>query len=198
MFGKKKNTVENKEKDINEQQEQVDKEVVNETAESSEQAENQVETVEEELTEEEKLKKEVQELNDKYLRIYSEFENYRRRTSKERLDLLKSAGQDILAALLPVVDDFDRAVKTQETSEDLNALKEGVILVHNKLHNILQQKGLKQFESIGKTFDSDYHEAITKIPAPDKKLKGKVVDEVEKGYMLNDKVLRFAKVVVGE
>lgn len=195
MFGKKKNKVENKEKDLNEQQEQVNEEVVNET---TEQVDNQEEREQVELTEEEKLKQEVQELNDKYLRIYSEFENFRRRTAKERLELLKSAGQDILSALLPVVDDFDRAVKTQETSEDLASLKEGMTLVHNKLHNILQQKGLKQFESIGKEFDSDYHEAITKIPAPDKKLKGKIVDEIEKGYMLNDKVLRFAKVVVGE
>lgn len=195
MFGKKKNKVENNEKNLNEQEEQVNEEVVNETAE---QVDNQSETIEEELTEEEKLKKEVQELNDKYLRIYSEFENYRRRTAKERLELLKTAGQDILAALLPVVDDFDRAVKTQETSEDLTSLKEGMTLVHNKLHNTLQQKGLKAFDSIGKEFDSDYHEAITKIPAPDKKLKGKIVDEIEKGYMLNDKVIRFAKVVVGE
>ena len=198
MFGKKKNKVENNEKNLNEQEEQVNEEVVNEAAETDEQADNQPETIEEELTEEEKLKKEVQELNDKYLRIYSEFENYRRRTSKERLELLKTAGQDILAALLPVVDDFDRAVKTQETSEDLTSLKEGMTLVHNKLHNTLQQQGLKAFNSIGETFDSDYHEAITKIPAPDKKLKGKIVDEIEKGYMLNDKVIRFAKVVVGE
>lgn len=138
------------------------------------------------------------ELNDKYLRLYSEFDNYRRRTTKERLELFKTASQDILTELIPVIDDFERAQKALNEKADFKVLKEGVDLVFNKFNNTLTSKGLKAFESKGKAFDPDFHEAVTKIPAPSKKLRGKVVDEIEKGYMLNDKVIRFAKVVVGE
>jgi molecular chaperone GrpE len=138
------------------------------------------------------------ELNDKYLRLYSEFDNYRRRTTKERLELFKTASQDILTELIPVLDDFERAQKALTEKADFNVLKQGVDLVFHKFNNTLTSKGLKAFESIGKAFDPDFHEAVTKIPAPSKKLRGKVVDEIEKGYMLNDKVIRFAKVVVGE
>ncbi|MEY2923947.1 MAG: hypothetical protein RLZZ337_487 [Bacteroidota bacterium] len=138
------------------------------------------------------------ELNDKYLRLYSEFDNYRRRTTKERLELFKTASQDILTELIPVIDDFERAQKAISEKSDFKVLKEGVDLVFHKFNNTLKSKGLKAFDAIGKEFDPDFHEAVTKIPAPSKKLRGKVVDEIEKGYMLNDKVIRFAKVVVGE
>lgn len=140
----------------------------------------------------------INELNDKYLRLYSEFDNYRKRTSKERLELFKTAGQDILTDLLPVLDDFERAMQNMESSDDAEAIQTGINLIYNKFKNILENKGLKHFKSIENDFDPEVHEAITKIPAPIKKLKGKVVDEIEKGYMLNDKVIRFAKVVVGE
>lgn len=140
----------------------------------------------------------INELNDKYLRLYSEFDNYRKRTSKERLELFKTAGQDILTDLLPVLDDFERAMQNMESSYDAEAIQTGINLIYNKFKNILENKGLKHFKSIENDFDPEVHEAITKIPAPSKKLKGKVVDEIEKGYMLNDKVIRFAKVVVGE
>jgi len=150
-----------------------------------------------ELTTEEKLRAEVQQLNDKYLRLYAEFDNYKRRTQKERVELLQTAGKDVIVSLLPVLDDFDRALKAMETAADVAPVKEGVLLVHNKLKGILSQKGLKDVESINKDFDTDFHEAITNIPAPTEDLKGKVIDEVEKGYTLNDNVIRFAKVVVG-
>ncbi len=150
-----------------------------------------------ELTPEEKLKNEVTELNDKYLRLYSEFENMRRRNAKERIELTQTASKDILLALLPVIDDFERALKSLEGDEN-KAAREGVELIHNKFLNILTQKGLTPMDSMGKEFDPEIHEAITKIPAPSKKLKGKVVDVIEKGYTLQNKVIRYAKVVVGE
>jgi len=149
-------------------------------------------------TPEELLKAEVAELNDKYLRLYSEFDNMKRRNAKERMELMQTAGKDVLLAMLPVADDFERALKSFENASDVEALKNGIQLIHNKFLNILNQKGVRVVESVGKDFDVDYHEAITKIPAPSPDLKGKVVDEVEKGYTLNDKVIRFAKVVVGE
>lgn len=147
---------------------------------------------------EDKLKAEIAELNDKYLRLYSEFDNMKRRNAKERLELMQTAGKDILLSLLPVIDDFERAQKSFENATDIAAMKQGVELIYNKFTNILNQRGVKPMDSVGKTFDVDYHEAITKIPAPSEELKGKVVDEVEKGYILHDKVIRFAKVVIGE
>jgi len=144
-----------------------------------------------------KLKEELAQANDKYLRLYAEFDNYKRRTTKERVDLLQTAGKEVIVSLLPVLDDFERAIKAMETSNDISAVKEGVALVQHKLKNILAQKGLKEMEAKGTAFDADLHEAITNIPAPSDDLKGKVVDELEKGYYLNDKVVRFAKVVVG-
>lgn len=160
---------------------------------NSEQEETVVEEKKEKTPEEK-----YNELNDKYLRLYSEFDNFRRRTAKERIDLFKNASADILSELLPVLDDFDRAVAAMNNSTDIKTLSEGVKLVHNKFNSILTSKGLKEFDAVGKEFDPDFHEAVTKIPAPSKKLRGKVVDVIEKGYMLNDKVLRYAKVVVGE
>ncbi len=152
---------------------------------------------ESQISEEDKLKAESTEWQNKYLRLYAEFDNFKRRTSKERLELLQIAGKDVIADLLPVLDDFERAQKSIETATDLVAVKEGVTLVQHKLKSILNQKGLKEMESKGKDFDADLHEGITSIPAPSADLKGKIVDELEKGYLLNDKVIRFAKVIIG-
>ena len=137
------------------------------------------------------------EMNDRYLRLYSEFDNYRKRSARERVDLVKTAAADIFTAILPVLDDFDRAAKAMETAVDIEVVKDGMKLIHTKFGNILKAKGLEEMPSMGQVFDADVHEAITSIPAPDESLKGKVVDEVEKGYALNGKVIRFAKVVVG-
>ncbi|QTE40425.2 nucleotide exchange factor GrpE [Mucilaginibacter sp. P25] len=148
-------------------------------------------------TAEEKLKDELAQANDKYLRLYAEFDNFRRRTIKEREEARKTEGKDVIVALLPVLDDFERAQRAMDKATEVTPVKEGVTLIQNKLKNILGQKGLKEMTSIGNAFDADLHEAITNIPAPTDDLKGKVMDEMEKGYTLNDKVIRFAKVVVG-
>lgn len=145
----------------------------------------------------EKLQSEVAELKDKYLRQVAEFDNFRKRTAKERLDLIQTAGKDVIVSLLEVLDDCDRAQKQLENSDDFSA-KEGVLLVFNKLRTTIQNKGVKAMESINQDFNPDLHEAITDIPAPNPSLKGKVLDEVQKGYYLNDKIIRFAKVVVGK
>ena len=150
-----------------------------------------------ELTETEKLQAEVGELKDKFLRLQAEFDNFRRRTAKERLELISSASKDLVSNLIPVLDDFERATKTMETATDIDAVKEGITLVYSKFYKVLEAKGLKPMNSTGETFNPDVHEAITQIPAPTEALKGKVVDEVEKGYYLNDTVVRFAKVVIG-
>lgn len=135
---------------------------------------------------------------DKFLRLFAEFENYKKRTSKERIELFKTAGQEVLQAMLPVLDDFDRANNEIEKSED-EALKQGVSLIHNKLKDVLKAKGLEQVKvTIGDTFDADIHEAITQIPAPSDDMKGKIIDVVEKGYKLGDKVIRYPKVVTGK
>lgn len=146
----------------------------------------------------EKLTNELTELNDKYLRMVAEFDNFRKRTSKERMDLFKTAGKDILVSIIPVMDDFERAEKALAKSTDVQAVKDGLAIVAGKLKSILVQQGLKEMKTIGETFDTDLHEAITNIPAPTPNMKGKVIDEVEKGYLLNDKVIRFAKVIIGE
>lgn len=152
----------------------------------------------ESLSETDKLKADNEELKDKYLRLYSDFENYKRRTTKERSDIFKMAGQEVLKSLIPVIDDFDRAEKAFESTAEDKALADGVKLVSSKLKSTLEQHGLKSYNSIGEIFDADLHEAITKIPAPSDKLKGKIIDEIEKGYKMHDKVIRFAKVIVGE
>lgn len=144
------------------------------------------------------LKAEVEESKDKYLRLYSEFENFRRRNAKERLELIKTANEDLVTALLPVLDDFERAIKAMGDQEESQAVQEGVILIQNKLIKVLEQKGLKAMDDLqGSAFDADIHEAITQIPAPEESLKGKIVDVIEKGYYLNEKVIRYAKVVIG-
>lgn len=139
----------------------------------------------------------VAELNDKYLRLYSEFDNYRKRTIKEKSEILRSAGEDVFKVFIPTIDDFERAIKANETVEDVAPIKEGMILIYNKLKSAYTHKGLEAMETIGKPFDADFMESITSIPAPSEDMKGKVIDEVEKGYKLGDKVVRFAKVVVG-
>jgi len=151
-----------------------------------------------EIGEMEKLQEEAAEWKDKYLRLVAEFDNFRKRNARERIELTQTAGKDIIASLLDVVDDCERAQKQIETSDDVTAIREGVLLVFNKLRNTLQSKGLKQMNSVGQEFNPDLHEAITEIPAPSKEAKGKVIDEVQKGYYLNDKIIRFAKVVVGK
>ncbi len=138
------------------------------------------------------------EINDKYLRLSAEFDNYRKRTLKERMDLMKTAGEDILKNLLPVIDNIERAEQSVNDAKDIDAVKEGISLIKKNFINFTEQRGIKEIEAMGQEFDTDLHEALTKIPAPDETLKGKVVDVIEKGYTLNDKVIRFAKVVVGE
>ncbi len=141
---------------------------------------------------------ESEDLKDKYLRLFAEFDNYKKRTIRERLELMKSASQDMMTAILPVLDDFDRAQKNAESQEKTNdPVLEGLLLVHTKLYGILKQKGLEDMNPTGEEFDPELHEAITEIPAPSPDMKGKVIDTIEKGYRLNDKIIRHAKVVVG-
>jgi molecular chaperone GrpE len=146
----------------------------------------------------EQSNEQIDEYKEKFIRLYAEFENYRRRTNLERLELIASANGGLLKDLLPVLDDLDRAIANNEQLEDVQALREGFQLIQHKFKQILLSKGLKEMEAKGHAFDSDLHEAIANIPAPEDALKGKVIDDVEKGYYLNDKVLRFAKVVVGQ
>ena len=144
-----------------------------------------------------KAEAELADLKDKYLRLAAEFENYKRRTTKERADLFKTANQELMVALLPVLDDFDRARHHTKDTDDAQAVRESVDIIYNKLNNTLTQKGLTTMDAKGGDFDPELHEAITQIPAPSEDLKGKIVDEVEKGYYLGDKVIRHAKVVLG-
>lgn len=196
---KKKNQMEENQNTDNIDQ----KEILNETESGAEDLNNETEAKDAEakseatLTEEEKLKAEASDWQNKYLRLYAEFDNFKRRTSKERLELLQMASKDVISDLLPVLDDFERAQKSVETATDIEAVAEGIKLVHHKLKNILAQKGLKEMKSVGAEFDADIHEGITNIPAPSEDMKGKVLDELEKGYYLHDKVIRFAKVIIG-
>ena len=144
------------------------------------------------------LRNELGEMKDKYIRKVAEFENFKKRSLKERMELIQTAGKEVIVDLLEVLDDAERAEKQLNASNDINQVNEGVMLVFNKLKSILAAKGLKPMETINKDFNPDMHEAITEIPAPSKELKGKVIDEIQKGYYLNDKIIRFAKVVVGK
>lgn len=146
----------------------------------------------------EELEHELKEAKDKYLRLFAEFDNAKKRNMKEKLELMKNAAQDTLASLLPVLDDFDRAKQSAEDENTNEVFSEGVTLVYNKLYTILGNRGLKQMESTGEPFDPELHEAITEIPAPSEEMKGKIIDTIEKGYYLNDKIIRHAKVVVGK
>ena len=139
----------------------------------------------------------IAEMKDKYLRLLADFENFRRRTAKEKIEFLQTAEEGVMLAILPVLDDFERALKSMEKAQDVASVKEGVQLIYHKLYKTLEQRGLKPMESVGQDFNAETYEAITQIPAPSEELKGKVVDEVEKGYTLKDKIIRFAKVIVG-
>ena len=146
----------------------------------------------------EKLKQDVQDQKDKYLRLFAEFDNFRKRSARENLEIRQTAGKEVITSLLDVLDDCERAEKQLQSAENIDQIKEGVQLVFNKLRTTLQAKGLKPMQSINTDFDVEKHEAITEVPVQDEKLKGKVIDEVQKGYYLNDKIIRFAKVVVGK
>lgn len=143
------------------------------------------------------LEAKLAEANDKYLRLYSEFDNYKKRTMKERIELIKSAGEDVFKLVLPLIDDLERAIKANETAKDVKAVNEGVKLVQQKFITSLASRGLEEMKAVGEEFNPDLHEAITNIPAPSEDMKGKVVEVMEKGYLLNGKVIRFAKVIVG-
>ena len=145
----------------------------------------------------EKLELQLSEAKDKYLRLYSDFENYKKRINREKVDLIKSAGQDIMTSILPMLDDMERAINAMGEAKDVKAVREGVQLVYQKMKSITESKGLKAMDAVGKEFDADLHDAIANIPVNDAKQKGKVVEEIEKGYFLNDKVIRHAKVIVG-
>ena len=145
-----------------------------------------------------KLKEEVQAQKDKYLRLFAEFDNFRKRSARESLELRQTAGKEIIVSLLDVLDDCDRAEKQLQNAESIDQVKEGIQLVFNKIRSVLQSRGLKAMSSIHTNFDVEKHEAITEVPVQDASLKGKVIDEVQKGYYLNDKIIRFAKVVVGK
>ncbi len=166
-------------------------------------AQETVETIEEpnveELSVEEQLQEQLGQEKDKFLRLFAEFENYKKRTSKERIELFKTASQDVIIALLPILDDFERALLHIEDDKEAEELRKGVLLIYNKLLQVLQQKGLSKIEiSKGDAFDADHHEAVTQIPAPTDDMKGKIIDVVEKGYKLGDKIIRFPKVVIGQ
>lgn len=173
-------------------------ETIDNSADRASAADTDVEKTDSREEEIAKLQQQIDELKDKYLRQVADFDNLRKRAAKERLETIQTAGREVIAELLPVLDDSERAAKQLETAQDVAALKEGLNLVFNKLRTTLQSKGLKPMESVGQDFNPEFHEAITEIPAPTEEQKGKVVAEVEKGYYLNDKIIRFAKVVVGK
>ena len=195
--------MEQNDKETNNQQEDTILENVESAAEHTSAEATQEETREkssevmEESNQPEDFAGQIAALNDKYLRLYSEFDNYRKRTIKEKSDIIRSAGEDVFKAFIPTVDDFDRAIKANEIVEEAAPIKEGMVLIYNKLKSACLHKGLEAMETIGKAFDADFMESIASIPAPSEDMKGKVIDEVEKGYKLGDKVIRFAKVVVG-
>ncbi|HEY0299071.1 MAG TPA: nucleotide exchange factor GrpE [Arachidicoccus sp.] len=177
---------------INNQDGQTENEV------QSNAADENVQDVQNHPSETEKLQAELAEQKDKYIRLLAEFENYKRRTSKERSEIVQTAGKDIIVSLLDVLDDCDRAEKQMQTDTDITQVKEGAFLVFNKFRNIMQSKGVKALESINAAFDVEHHEAIAEIPASNPEHSGKIIDEVQKGYLLNDKLIRHAKVVVGK
>jgi molecular chaperone GrpE len=174
------------------------KEINEENLNDSNQAEMQQEQHEESVVGSDSQPDEVAMLTDKYKRLYADFENFRRQSIKARTELLSVASRDIMVKLLPVLDDFERAIKANENVDDPKALKEGFELIYSIFKRNLETEGLKSFESTGHSFDTEFHDAVTKFPAPDESMKNKVIDTLEKGYTLNDRVIRYAKVVVGE
>ncbi|MDA0175990.1 Heat shock protein GrpE [Mesoflavibacter sp. HG96] len=169
------------------------------TASNTTNAVNDADNNTEEISVEDKLKEELQQEKDKFLRLFAEFENYKKRTSRERIELFQTASKDVMVAMLPVLDDFERALLHIEEDKEAEELRKGVLLIYNKLLQTLQQKGLTKIEvEKGDKFDADHHEAVTQIPAPTEDLKGKIVDVIEKGYKLGETVIRFPKVVIGQ
>lgn len=146
----------------------------------------------------EELKLTLSETSDKYMRLSAEFDNYRKRTLKEKTDLIKTAGGQVLADMLTIIDDFERGMQSMENADNVKAVKEGVDLIYAKFNEFIKSKGIEEIDAVNQDFDTDLHEALTKIPAPSEELKGKVVDVIQKGYKIGDKVIRFAKVVIGE
>ena len=174
------------------------KEVINteEEAEITEYAADELESDADKVSD---LEKKCKTLEDDYVRLFAEFDNYRKRTLKEKSELIKTAGENILTNILPLIDDFERALKAMEaTNEDSKTLKEGVELIYSKFISFLNQNGVKEIEAEGKDFDTEFHDAVTTIPAPSEEMKGKVIESIQKGYTLHDKVIRFSKVVIGE
>lgn len=187
------NTNERVDQEMNQKDEHLEDNIENEASQ-----EGEVETEESPAEEEKKIENEVADLKDKYLRLYSDFENYRKRTAKERLDLISTASEQVLKDLIPVVDDFERAFKASENEGDGAKVREGNQLIFQKFLRILESKGLQPMQDlVGKPFDAETQEAITQVPVPDQDMKGRVVDVIEKGYTLGDKVVRYAKVVTG-
>ncbi len=200
-----KKNQQNQDKDIQKQNQEATKKQIkvegaDNAAEEKEMSQDETETLSNDCSEikkeNEKLQEEVNSLKDKYLRLAAEYDNYRKRTLKEKQELIKTAGQDILVNLLPVVDNFDRALETIEASEDIDAVKEGIHLIYKGFVDFLKQKGVTEIDALGKPFDAELHEAVQQVPAQSEEQKGKVIAVVQKGYMLNDKVIRHAKVVV--
>ena len=200
----KYNNMDSKEKENINEEELMSEATQDEAAENEEIQEEDVQdsaapTEEEKLAQElEEANKVIEEQKDKYLRLSAEFDNYRKRTMKEKAELILNGAEKTISSILPIVDDFERALKNMETATDVAAVKEGVELIYNKFMSVLGQDGVKVIETKEKPLDTDFHEAIAVIPAPDKSLKGKILDCVQTGYTLNDKVIRHAKVVVGE
>lgn len=197
-MSKKKDKAKHDNKDFKDQVEEVLDDAIEEVDKSGENGDSEPDMKAKNLSKEEKLKQDLEKEKDKFLRLFAEFENYKRRTSKERLELFKTANQEVMTAMLPILDDFDRAINELKKSGDENLLK-GIELIHNKLKETLKNKGLERMKvEQGHDFDSEIHEAITQIPAPSKDLKGKIVDVVEPGYMLGERIIRFPKVVTGQ
>lgn len=187
------------EEEVLKNEEMTDEAVCDQEAAAQEEAPAEELTVEEQLVKDlEEAQKEVEDLKDKHLRLSAEFDNYRKRTLKEKAELIKNGAEKTLTAILPVLDDFERAIKNMESSEENKAMLEGVQLIHTKFLKVLAQEGLQKIETEGKDFDTDFCEAIALIPAPSEELKGKILDCVQTGYMLNDKVIRHAKVAVAQ
>ena len=169
------------------------------TAEANQEAGQQCEDEKQDAEDEKELfKRQLEEMNDKHMRLVAEYDNFRKRTLREKMELSKNAGENLLVNLLPVMDDFDRALQHIDSANDLEAVKEGIKLIYNKFQEYLKQQGVTEMETEGREFDSEEHEAVTKIPAPEEDQQGKIIDCVQKGYKLNDKVIRYPKVVVGE
>ncbi|MCB7481374.1 nucleotide exchange factor GrpE [Christiangramia sediminis] len=197
-MSRKEDKIKDDNKEVKDQVEEAIDNAIDEVDENDENNDKEPQLKEDELTEEERLKEDVQKEKDKFLRLFAEFENYKRRTSKERLDLFKTANQEVMTAMLPIMDDFDRALNELKKSGDENLLK-GIELIHNKLKETLKAKGLERMEvEHGSDFDSEVHEAITQIPAPSDDLKGKIVDVVEPGYKLGERIIRYPKVITGK